>query len=396
MKTANDFSPVPSPQAVVSEQSRRHITIGLPAVAAAGERRFPLTPEGAGMLVEKGFTVKIEAGAGAPIHYPDNAYAREGARICDRSGVLGCDIVISLAPLSVGDIRKMRRGAMLLSMLAQCRFAKDSVMALLERSIMAIAIDLIEDQYGNTPFADILSEIDGRAAVAIASALLADAVHGKGILLGGVAGVVPCETVIVGSGISACAAARGAVGVGASVKIFDNDIYRLREATRDLGAWAVGSTLHPRVLRGALRSADVVIVTPMGDVPVFGADVVEEMKKGVIIFDLTGDYGKAFPSLPTTDLGVNSPATAAHASNGRCCYINAGGAVPRTAAMALSNTFLTFFNDITACDGVLNALKLLPGLQKAAMTFMGKAVNPAVASVAGTRSRDINLYLTLS
>ena len=95
MKTANDFSPVPSPQAVVSEQSRRHITIGLPAVAAAGERRFPLTPEGAGMLVEKGFTVKIEAGAGAPIHYPDNAYAREGARICDRSGVLGCDIVIS-------------------------------------------------------------------------------------------------------------------------------------------------------------------------------------------------------------------------------------------------------------------------------------------------------------
>ncbi len=64
--------------------------------------------------------------------------------------------------------------------------------------------------------------------------------------------------------------------------------------------------------------------------------------------------------------------------------------------MALSNTFLTFFNDITACDGVLNALKLLPGLQKAAMTFMGKAVNPAVASVAGTRSRDINLYLTLS
>ncbi len=170
MKTANDFSPVPSPQAVVSEQSRRHITIGLPAVAAAGERRFPLTPEGAGMLVEKGFTVKIEAGAGAPIHYPDNAYAREGARICDRSGVLGCDIVISLAPLSVGDIRKMRRGAMLLSMLAQCRFAKDSVMALLERSIMAIAIDLIEDQYGNTPFADILSEIDGRAAVAIASA----------------------------------------------------------------------------------------------------------------------------------------------------------------------------------------------------------------------------------
>ena len=80
----------------------------------------------------------------------------------------------------------------------------------------------------------------------------------------------------------------------------------------------------------------------------------------------------------------------------RCCYVNAGSAVPRTAAMALSNTFLTFFSDITASDGLVNALRLMPGMQRAAMTFLGKAVDSRVASIARVRPVDINIYLTLS
>ncbi|MDE6524830.1 MAG: hypothetical protein K2L66_04640, partial [Paramuribaculum sp.] len=80
----------------------------------------------------------------------------------------------------------------------------------------------------------------------------------------------------------------------------------------------------------------------------------------------------------------------------RCCYVNSGSAVPRTAAMALSNTFLTFFSDITASDGLVNALRLMPGMQRAAMTFLGKAVDSRVASIARVRPVDINIYLTLS
>ncbi|MCI9607637.1 MAG: hypothetical protein HFJ94_05630 [Muribaculaceae bacterium] len=393
---ATDFTPVANPQPVATAQSRRHISIGLPASSRAGERRFPLTPEGASLLVEKGLILKMEEGAGAPIHYSDNAYMRAGVKVGTRQEALECDIVIHLAQLPADDIRRMRRGAMLLSLLDRCHRTKEDVAALLERNIMSIALDLIEDHYGNTPFSDILSEIDGRAAIAIASALLADAVHGKGILLGGVAGVVPCETTVIGSGICACAAARAAAGAGASVKIFDNDIYRLRESTRDLGHWAIGSAMHPRVLKSALRSADIIVVTQMTDQPVFDTEDVADMKKGVIIFDLTDNCGKAFPSLPTIDLAEASATDAAKTAGGRCCYVNAGCAVPRTAAMALSNTFLTLFNDITSCDGVINALKLLPGMQKAALTFMGKTVNPHIAAIAGTRSRDINLFLSLS
>lgn len=393
MKTESDFGAMPLPQEAKIATTRRHMTIGLPASNVDYERRFPLTPEGAGLLVGQGFTVKMEQGAGETIHYTDNAYSREGIEIVSRTEALGCDMVIHLAPLSCHDIRQMRRGAVLLSLLSRCKRTKESVKALLDRKIINVAIDLVEDRYGNNPFADILSEIDGRAALAVAGSLLADSVHGKGILLGGVSGVIPCETTIIGSGISARAAARAASGAGAVVRIFDNDVYRLREATKELGTCAVGSALHPRVLRNALRSADVVVFTQMTNPPVFDTEAISEMKKGVIIFDLTNDCGCAFPSLPTVDLALANPGQPVQ---GRCCYVHAGSAVPRTAAMALSNTLLTFMGDVSGCDGVMNALKMHPGIRKGAVTFMGKLVNADVAETIGMPSRDIAIFLTLS
>ncbi|MDE5929885.1 MAG: alanine dehydrogenase, partial [Muribaculaceae bacterium] len=125
--------------------------------------------------------------------------------------------------------------------------------------INCIALDLIENSDSRKPFADILNEIDGRAALAIASSLLADSVHGKGILMGGVAGIVPCEVTVLGSGFDALAAARTAIGLGATVRMFDNDSYSLREADRMLGPAVITSAMHPRVLVSALRSADVVV-----------------------------------------------------------------------------------------------------------------------------------------
>lgn len=381
-----------APSPVAMKRPRRIFSIGLPRCEAGGERRFPLTPEAVAIMVERGFEVRVEEGAGNPIHYSDAAYTRCGASVVSRSEAFAADIVIHLRPVSADSVKMMRRGAMLLTMSFAHQLVRRDVKALLDNNIITIAIDRITDSRGNAPFADILSEIDGRAAVAIASALLADPVHGKGILLGGVAGIVPCEATVIGSGIAACAAARSASGAGAMVRIFDDDVYSLREATRDLGAWAVGSSLHPKVLRGALRAADIVVVTDTSAHPVLGADVVEDMKRGVVIFDLTSCPGKVFPSLRCVDLAD----AVAEIGEARCCYVNAGSAVPRTAAMALSNTFLTFFSDITASDGLVNALKLMPGMQRAAMTFLGKAVDRHVAEVAGVRAVDLDIYLTLS
>ncbi len=70
--------------------------------------------------------------------------------------------------------------------------------------------------------------------------------------------------------------------------------------------------------------------------------------------------------------------------------------MPRTAAMALSDTFITMLDDIAGCEGASSAIQLTPGLQDAALTFLGKAVNPRVARIAGVRHYDIRLLLSLS
>ena len=390
-------APTPVEQPCETMTSRRSLTIGLPTCCDPAERRFPLTPEGAGRLIGRGFRVRMQEGAAASIHYHDASYVRAGVEIVSRKEALGCDIVIHPAAMSPADITAMRRGAMLLTMLRSAASDAMSIRQLLARHILAIALDLVEDSEGNTPFADILAEIDGRASVAIASSLLADARRGKGILLGGVAGIVPCETLIIGSGIAACAAALSAMGLGSTVRIFDNDVYSLRRASRQLGGSVITSSLHPRTLEGALRSADVVIVTPTREKFALHADTVAVMKKGVVTFDLNPDAdGSAFPSMFPVDLAMASAVEASGRIDGRICFVHAGNAVARTAAMALSNTLLTFMESIVGCEGPANALKLHPGMQKATLTFFGKIVNPRVAATMRTRSVDIAIYLTLS
>ena len=295
----------PQEQEAATATSRQRFTIGLPRSASPAERRFPLTPEAVNILVERGFTVRMESGAADVIHYTDNRYSRHGAAIVDRNAALQCDIVIHMAPLSVSDVSHMRRGAMLLTLLhSGAPFTRPLVDALVGRGIMTIAVDLIREHEVYAPFADILSEIDGRAALATSASLLADALRGKGILLGGVAGIVPCEVMIIGSGIAACAAAMSAIGLGAQVRMFDNDTYRLRSALTKLGPGVAGSVPHPHVLDNALRSADVVIVTSMNRYEVIDSERVRLMKNGVITFDISDSPGTTFPSLTTIDLAV--------------------------------------------------------------------------------------------
>ncbi|MDE7092457.1 MAG: hypothetical protein K2O43_03430 [Muribaculaceae bacterium] len=394
MTSHPDFADFTEPQLVETARRRRTFSIGLPRCDSKTEKRFPLTPEGVNMLVERGFTVKMEAEAAGSIHYPDSTYIRKGASIVERQETLLCDIVIHLAPLKVSEIKKLRRGAMLLTLLHIHEQKPEIIKALLDHGIITIAIDLITDENGNRPFADILEEIDGRASIAIASALLADSANGKGILLGGIAGIVPCEVVIIGSGIGAIAAARSATGLGTIVRLFDNDVYSLRTAIRELGSGVIGSALHPNVLNKALASADIVLVSPTSNEVVFGNEVVQTMKKGVLTFDLTCREGGAFPSLPTVNLSSARPDD--NRGDGRVCYIHAGSAVPRTAAMALSNTFITMLDDIMTLEGVTNALKLSPGLQAATITFMGKLVNGQVAREVGMHHVDISLFIQLS
>lgn len=393
--TSSEYTPLEQPASVST--ASRGFTIGVPACRHEGERRFPLTPEGASRLIERGFRVKIESGASAPIHYTDNQYLRAGCDVVSRSEALQCEIVIHLSPLDMPDVRHLRRGSLLLTLLSTELVSKEYIKALMEKHTVAIALDLIEDEHGHRPFADILAEIDGRAAMAMAASLLADSEHGKGILLGGIAGINPCEVVILGSGIAAVSAARTATGMGAIVRMFDNDVYSLRHASRELGASLITSAMHPRVISGALHTADVIIATPTSDSS-YTIDSEEAMllKRGVLTFDLTDRGMSPFPSMQPIDLARDDSNKCRRPDGWRACYIHAGSAVPRTCAMALSNTLMTMLTSVCTCDGVHNALKLLPGLRKAAYLFLGKLVNEEIGERTGIRALDINLYLTLS
>ncbi len=394
--STTDSTPLEQPARVVA--SPRSVIIGFPASNHPGERRFPLTPEGAALLIDRGFRVKVEKGAARPIHYTDSQYLRSGAEICSRDEALACDIVIHLAPVSPRDARIVRRGAILFTLLSPHLQNPQAIELLRTRHVIAIALDLIEDSDGNRPFDDILAEIDGRAAMALASSLLADAEHGKGILLGGIAGIVPCEVSILGSGIAACSAARSAVGMGAMVRMFDDDVYSLRRAARELGHGLITSSFHPKVINSALRSADIVVATPVTARFSAGSAEMAQLKKGVLIFDLSGSGpSSVFPSLRPIDLATAASHPDISLTEGnRVCYTHVGSAVPRTAAMALSNTLLTMLDSIMVCDGATNALKLLPGLRKGAYTFAGRIVNATIADIAGLRAADISLFLSFS
>lgn len=387
------YTPLEQPCEVLT--GKRRVSIGIPAAASAGEHRFPLTPEGAGMLCERGFEVRMESGASADIHFDDEDYRVHGVCITTRREALGADIVLHLPPIAPPDAEMLKPGAVLLGLLHASIQSPMAVRTLLRRHVIAIALDLVADPGGNHPFADILSEVDGRAAIALASAMLANPVSGKGILLGGIPGIVPCEVTIIGAGIAARAAAQSALGLGAIVKMFDNDVYRLREALHELGnQQVIGSSLHPRVFASALRSADVMVATPTRHPVELSLDIVSEMKRGVIAFDLSTDTGsRLLADLECVDIATADLSRRGARARVRSCYINPGSAVPRTAAMALSTTLLTFFEDVIVCDGLSNALRFNRGISAAAYTFLGKVVNPAIAALIGQKPLDINLLL---
>lgn len=388
-------NPTPMEQQAMEATSHRSISIGLPACCDPDEHRFPLTPESVNRLVEAGFIVKMQSGAANVIHYNDNQYQSKGAMVVGRDEALKCDVVIHLASLSPSEVCKMRRGAMLLSMLQNGIQPRDTIKALTENHITAVSIDLVEDEKGNKPFADILAEIDGRAAISVASSLLADSQVGKGILLGGVAGVVPCEVTIIGSGIAACAAARSAVGLGATVRMFDDDVYRLRRAMRELGPMVISSALHPNVLHNALRSADIVVATPMHTQYNLGREEVSIMKRRAIVFDLKNE-GPNAPSIALSSYNLTSNYANHNFGDGRLCFVNVGQTVPRTAAMALSNAMITLLSDMVGVEPRMISSHLQKGVQCGTYVYMGKVVNKSIAEKLGMRYVDISLLSQLS
>lgn len=375
--------------------SNSHLTIGLPRENPKMETRLALTPEGVSIIVDEGHKVILERGAGLTMNYSDYQYSEAGAIIVDTAAeALAADLVLKIAPPTLEELSLMKNGSSIFSMLQLSNMKTESIKMMLSKKMNAIGYELIKDEQKAFPVVNTISEVEGCTAIAVASELMSNASGGKGILLGGVAGLSPTEVVILGAGLAGSVAARSALALGAQVKIFDHDINKLRRVQHYLGQQVFTSVIHPSVLFKALSSADAVIGNLRyingSERFMVSEELVKTMKQGAIIIDLSVDQGGCFETSECRTL--SNPVFERHGII-HYCVPNISGRVARTSSMVLSNIFSTILLKIANSGNVKQAVIESTGFRNGVYVYEGLLVNRLIASYFGLPYNEIELFL---
>ena len=288
----------------------------------------------------------------------------------------------------------MKNGSCIFSMLQLSNLSADSIRMMMAKKLNAIAYELIKDDQKAFPVVSTISEIEGNTAIAVASELMSNTSGGKGILLGGIAGVSPTEVVILGAGMSGTVAARSALSLGAQVKIFDHDVNKLRKIQHNLGQQVFTSVIHPSILFKALASADAVIGNLRyingSEMFMVSEELVKTMKTGAIIIDLSVDQGGCFET--SIHRTLENPTYEKHGVI-HYCVPNISARVGRTSSMALSNIFAPMLLKISRSGCVNAAIHESVGFRNGVYVYKGIAVNRLIASYFGIDSSDIGLFM---
>lgn len=379
------------------EKQNISLVIGIPKENQKVEKRLAITPETTALLVEAGYRVVVEEEAGLTINYSDRYYSDSGAEIVhSRSEVFQADIVLKILPPTLEEVKMMKPRCNVFSFLQLHLISAETLELMAEKRINALAYELIYDESRISPFVTAISEIEGACSISIASELLSNAHGGKGILMGGIPGISPTEVVIIGAGVAGTVAARAALALGAAVKIFDNDINKLRKIQHELGRMVFTSTLQPNVLRNVFRSADVVIgaMQYVNKTQFFriSTDLIREMKKGSLIIDLRMSQGGCFETTMEACL-LDHPNIFERHGILHFCELNVSSRVARTASIALSNIFISMFAAMADCGGVGPFARFDRGFAAGFYMFSGKMVNSYVANHFNWPVNDIGLFL---
>lgn len=387
------------PQELLKELSKagNRLLIGIPCERVEGERRLALTPEAVDMLTGRGHRVLVEAGAGLGINYSDNHYAEAGAEIvATPAEVYQADIILKILPPFTAEVMMMKPRTTLFSTVQFNNFPHEAFELMMAKRITAIAYELLADDRQRCPVLNVISEIEGTASITIASELLSNTQGGKGILLGGIPGVSPTEVVIIGAGNAGTVATRAAMALGASVKVFDDDINKLRTIQQVLGQGLFTSTFHPNVLQNAFRSADVVIgamrYINTRHRYIIAEDMIRIMKRGALVIDLRVNQGGCFET--TCCLSPSDPAVFEQYGVLHYCRQNISNRVARTTSMALSNIFVPMLFQLGEAGAVPGMVKSDPGFKNGVYMYCGKPVNNYVSNRFGLSSNNIDLYLS--
>jgi len=377
----------------IAKQAR--LSIGIPKENSSVETRLALTPEGVAIVTEEGHSVYVERGAGEPMQYSDFQYSEAGAFMVDNaSEVFSADLVLKIAPPTIQELNMMHDRSAIMSMLQLSNLSSDCIKLMMSKKMNAIAYELIRDEQKQFPVVSSISEIEGNTAIAVAAELMSNERGGKGLLLGGVAGISPTEVLILGAGIAGSVAARTAIALGATVKIFDHDINKLRKIQHYLGQQVFTSVIHPAVIFKALQTADAVIGNLRyingSERFMVSEELVKTMKPGAIIIDMSVDQGGCFETSECRTL--QNPVFEKHGII-HYCVPNISARVARTSSMALSNIFAPVLLKIGNSGSVDSAIKESAGFRHGAYVFGGVLVNHLIGDYYGIAANDIGLLL---
>ncbi len=385
---------LPKPEMLEIKKQKGELFIGIPKETCLEERRISLTPDAVAALVNSGHRVVVESGAGDLSNFLDKEYSEAGAKVSySVEEVFACTIILKVEPPTIQEIKMMHPQAVLISALQLKTQTKAYFKALATKRITALAFDFIKDEQGIYPIVKSLSEIAGIASILIASELMSNSNQGNGLLLGNISGVPPTEVVIIGAGTVGEFAARSALGIGANIKIFDNSLSKLRRIQQVLGQSVYTSTLQPKYLQKALMRCDVAIGALRGKdrTPIIVTEnMVEQMKSGSVIVDVSIDRGGCFE---TSEVTTHSNPTFVKNDVIHYCVPNIPSRYSRTATFSISNILTPYLLNIAEEGGIENAIRFDKSLQKGLYFYRGISTNKTVSQWFDLPFRDLNLLL---
>ena len=358
--------------------------VGVPTEIKVDEYRVALTPAGVRELVDAGHDVLVQEGAGLGSALSDDAYTAQGAAILpDAASVFGeAEMIVKVKEPQPVEVEMLEPRHLLFTYL---HLAADVelTLALMRTGATCIAYETVEDAHGKLPLLAPMSEVAGRIATQAGAFMLEKPLGGRGILLGGVPGVAAANVMIIGGGVVGMNAAFIAIGMEASVSVFDRAIDRLRELDIAFGGRADTCFASRLSIEEQLHTVDLVI----GAVLVTGAKAphvitrsqLALMKPHAVLVDVSIDQGGCFEtSRPTT----HSNPTYEVDGITHYCVANMPGAVPITSTYALTNATMPYVIDL-ANHGAVDAVAASDGLKLGVNVAAGQVTYAPVADAAG-------------
>lgn len=385
---------LPQEEKLEIAKHKSKLFIGIPKEISLDERRICLTPDAVNSLTYQGHRVMIESGAGENSSYSDKEYANAGAEITnDTKKVFGCPMILKVEPLSLAEIELINPKTIIISAIQLKTIKKSYFSALAKKKITALAFEYIKDEDGSYPAVKSLSEIAGTASILIAAELMITNELGKGLLFGNITGVPPTDVVILGAGTVGEFAAKTAIGLGANIKVFDNSITKLRRLQNNLNQRIFTSTIHPKSLLKALRRCDVAIGAMRGKerCPVIVTEtMVEHMKNGAVIVDVSIDMGGCFE---TSEVTTHEKPTFVKNNVLHYCVPNIPSRYSKTASLSISNIITPYLLQIAEDGGIESAIRCNKGLKNGVYLYHGILTNKVIGDWFDLPNNDINLIV---